>query len=101
VPGVDRGDAQADQGVTFARPGGADHHQILLFTNPFQTCEVVESLRGDRGRGHRERVQCLGDGEPGGLESVDDVGRVAGGQFGLDESAQYFLGGPALCLGCQ
>ena len=36
VPGVDRGDTEADQGVRLAGPGGSDNRQILLCPNPFQ-----------------------------------------------------------------
>ena len=38
-------------------------------------------------------------GNAGGFEPVDDVGGIPGGQFGLDEGAQHFLGGPALRFG--
>jgi hypothetical protein len=37
-------------------------------------------------------------GNPAVFEAVDDVGGIPGGQLGLDEGPQHFLGCPALRL---
>jgi hypothetical protein len=66
--------------------------------NPFQARQVVEHFRLNRRRGYVEGLQGLGDREPSGLESVDDVGGIAGSQFGLDQGPQDFFGGPTLRL---
>jgi hypothetical protein len=101
VAGVDGGVAEPDQDVALAGARRTDDRQIVLGTNPFQAGQVVDSGLRDRGGSDIKTVDAFGDGERGGFEPVGFVGRIAGGDLGLDQGAQHFLGGPALCLGGQ
>ena len=91
---------EPDQGVGLAGAGGPDDRQVLLCAYPFQAGQVVEHLAaGSRRRRRRTTSRVLVTGNAGGLESVDDVGGIPGGQLGFDQGAQHLFGGPALGLG--
>src|SRR6266851_3723244 len=98
VPGVDGGDAEGDQDVALARSGRPDQAQILPGGDPFQGGEVVQGRAGDGAGGPVELVECLGDGERRGFHPGPGVGRVAGGDLGVDQGPQQFFGRPPLGL---
>ncbi len=98
VPGVDGGDAEGDQDMALARAGRPDQAQILPGGDPFQRGEVVQGRAGDRARCAVQLVEGLDHGERRCFHPGPGVGGVAGGDLGVDQGAQQFLGCPPLGL---
>src|SRR5947209_5212866 len=88
--------ATAHEGVAFAGARRSDQQQILLGVYPFERGEVLKGRAWDRGLGHLERLQGLDDGEAALFESNATIGRVARGDFRLEQRTQHLLGTPAL-----
>jgi len=95
---VDGVDAERDQDMALARAGRPDQAQILPGGDPFQGREVVQGRAGDGARGPVQLIEGLDDGERGGLHPGPGVGRLAGGDLGIDQGPQQFLGRPPLGL---
>ena len=98
VPGAHGGDTERDQEVALAGAGRSDQGEVLPGGDPFQRGEVVQGGGRDAGHGAVELVEGLDHRERCGLEPGGGVGGVAGGDLGLDEGAQQFLGCPPLGL---
>ena len=84
------------KGAVLTMAGRADQAQILLGADPFQGGEVVQGGAGDRARGAVQFVQRLGHRERSGLHPGPGVGCLTGGDLGVDQGPQQFLGCPPL-----
>jgi hypothetical protein len=84
--------AQVDEGVALADAGRSDENQVLASIDPFQRRQVVEGRLRDRGLGHFQLIETLGDREAGLASTVCLIRLIAGRDLGVDQCAQHSSG---------